>query len=60
MIGGITPPFGSMMFTTCTIVGVKLTDFTREIIPFILALLGVLLLLTYSEPIAMFIPNLLG
>jgi len=60
MIGGITPPFGSMMFTTCTIVGVKLTDFTREIIPFIIALLGVLLMLTYSESLAMFIPNLLG
>ena len=60
MIGGITPPFGSMMFTTCTIVGVKLTDFTREIIPFIVALMLVLLLLTYSEPVAMFIPNLLG
>jgi len=60
MIGGITPPFGSMMFTTCTIVGVKLTDFTREILPFIAALMFVLLLLTYSAPLAMFIPNLIG
>ena len=60
MIGGITPPFGSMMFTTCTIVGVKLSEFVTEIIPFIIALMLVLLLLTYSAPIAMFIPNLLG
>lgn len=60
MIGGITPPFGSMMFTTCTIVGVKLDDFVKEIIPFIVALMLVLLLLTYSAPVAMFIPNLLG
>jgi len=60
MIGGITPPFGSMMFTTCTIVGVKLDDFVKEIIPFIVALMLVLILLTYSAPIAMFIPNLLG
>jgi len=60
MIGGITPPFGSMMFTTCTIVGVKLDDFVKEIIPFIVALMIVLIVLTYSAPVAMFIPNLLG
>ncbi len=60
MIGGITPPFGSMMFTTCTIVGVKLDDFVKEIVPFIVALLLVLITLTYSAPLAMFVPNLLG
>ncbi len=59
MIGGITPPFGSMMFTTCTIVGVKLDDFVKEVIPFIVALLIVLLIVTYSETIALYIPNLL-
>ncbi len=59
MIGGITPPFGSMMFTTCTIVGVKLDEFVKEVLPFILALLVVLAILTYSETIALYIPNLL-
>lgn len=58
MIGGLTPPFGSMMFTVCSIVGVKLEDFTKEIWPFIIALLVVLLLVTYSPSIALFIPNL--
>ena len=60
MIGGITPPFGSMMFTTCTIVGVKLGDFVKEVIPFIISLLSVLMLLTYVESISLFLPNLLG
>lgn len=59
MIGGITPPFGSMMFTTCTIVGVPLNDFLKEIIPFIIALLVVLALVTYSETLTLFLPNLL-
>jgi TRAP-type C4-dicarboxylate transport system permease large subunit len=54
MIGGLTPPFGSMMFTVCTIVNVKLEDFIKEVWPFILALIGVLLLLTYSESVALF------
>lgn len=58
MIGGLTPPFGSMMFTVCTIVGVKLEDFIKEIWPFIIALLVVLFLVTYSSNIALFIPNL--
>lgn len=58
MIGGLTPPFGSMMFTVCSIVRVKLEDFIREVWPFIVALLMVLLVVTYSESIALFIPNL--
>jgi tripartite ATP-independent transporter DctM subunit len=54
MIGGLTPPFGSMMFTVCTIVGVKLEDFVKEVWPFILALIAVLIVLTYSEAVALF------
>jgi tripartite ATP-independent transporter DctM subunit len=58
MIGGLTPPFGSMMFTVCSIVGVTLEDFIKEVWPFIIALLVVLLLVTYSESIALFTLNL--
>ena len=58
MIGGLTPPFGSMMFTVCTILDVKLEDFVREVWPFIFALLVVLLMVTYSEGIALFTLNL--
>lgn len=59
MIGGLTPPFGSMMFTVCSIVGVRLEEFIKEVWPFILALLIVLAIMTVSEPVALFIPNLL-
>ncbi len=59
MIGGITPPFGSMMFTTCTITNVKVGDFMKEIWPFIIALVLVLLVVTYIPSIVMFLPNLL-
>ncbi len=58
MIGGLTPPFGSMMFTVCTIVGLKLEDFLKEVWPFIIALIAVLLLITYSEGVALFTYNL--
>lgn len=58
MIGGITPPFGSMMFTVCSITECKLTDFVREAIPFIFALLIVLMIITYIPQIIMFVPDL--
>lgn len=59
MIGGITPPFGSMMFTVCSITGCPLTGFIREVIPFIFALLVALALITYIPIIAMILPNLI-
>lgn len=58
MIGGITPPFGSMMFLTCSLVKVKIIDFIKEIIPFVFSLLLVLLILTYFPIVSTFLPNL--
>lgn len=59
MIGGITPPFGSMMFTVCSILRVRMVDFVKEILPLLAALLIVLMILTYFESLVMFLPNLL-
>ncbi len=59
MIGGITPPFGSMMFTTCSITKVAISDFVKEIIPFIFSLIMVLLIITYIPQIVMFLPDIL-
>lgn len=59
MIGGITPPFGSMMFTTCSITKVSVGDFVREVWPFIIALVVVLFIVTYVPSIVLFLPNLL-
>ena len=59
MIGGVTPPFGSMMFTTCSVTKAKISDFVSEIWPFIIALLISLLITTYIPDIIMFLPNLM-
>lgn len=58
MIGGITPPFGSMMFTVCAITETPLNEFMKETFPFIIAMLIALLIITYCEPVVMFLPNL--
>lgn len=60
MIGGVTPPFGSMMFLTCSLLNIKLEEFMKEITPFIVALLLVLFILTYIPDIVLFLPNLLS
>ncbi|MBT1450489.1 TRAP transporter large permease [Glaciecola sp. XM2] len=58
MIGGITPPFGTMMFTTCSVTKVPVVEFMREIWPFIVALLLVLIVITYVPAIVLFLPSL--
>ena len=59
MIGGITPPFGSMMFTTCGITKCPITDFLKEVWPFILCLLIVLMVLTFCPVLITIVPDLL-
>jgi tripartite ATP-independent transporter DctM subunit len=59
MIGGITPPFGSMMFTTCGITGCPISEFLKEVWPFILCLIAVLLLLTFCPTLVTFVPDLI-
>ena len=59
MIGGLTPPFGSMMFTTCGITKCQISDFLKEVWPFILCLFIVLLLITFFPALVTFVPNLI-
>ena len=46
------------MFTTCAILRVPLEAFTREALPFIGAMILVLMLVTYIPPLALWLPNL--
>ena len=52
-IGAITPPFGTTMFLTCNLTGVKMDDYLREIIPFYVALLAALAVTTYYPPLSL-------
>jgi len=59
MIGGLTPPFGSMMFTTCGITGCPISKFIKEVWPFILCLTLVLLLITFCPWFVTIVPDLI-
>ncbi|MGM0445608.1 MAG: TRAP transporter large permease [Bacillota bacterium] len=56
----MTPPLGACLFVACGISKLKLEEISKEIWPFILIEVSVLLLITYVPEISMFIPKLLG
>ena len=58
-IAGVTPPLGTLMYTTCSIVDVPVHRFSRELIPFLAVLLFVLILITYWPSVVLFLPNLI-
>ncbi len=59
-IGGLTPPFGSMMFITCSMTKLGMKDFVKASVPFYLCVFVVLMLITYIPALSLFLPNLLG
>ena len=58
-IGTITPPMGTVMFTTCSITKVKVDAFVREVIPFWIVLLVCLLIITYVPAVSLWLPRLM-
>lgn len=57
-IAGVTPPLGTLMFTTCSITGTPISSFIRASIPFYVVLFGMLLVLTYIPQLSLWLPNL--
>ncbi len=57
MIGTLTPPVGTVMYVVLNISQVKMLDFTREIWPMLIALTGVLFLISFFPPLVLWIPN---
>jgi TRAP-type C4-dicarboxylate transport system permease large subunit len=58
-IGGVTPPFGSMMFIVCQMLNLPMDEFVKANIPFLISVLIVLLIITYVPALVLFLPNLL-
>ncbi len=58
MIGLITPPVGMSMYILCNITKVTTVQFSREIWPFVIALVIVLFVVTYVPALVLFVPDL--
>jgi C4-dicarboxylate transporter DctM subunit len=59
-IGMATPPVGLNLFVACNISGVSFNEISKKVVPFILASLVALLLITYIPAISLALPNALG
>jgi tripartite ATP-independent transporter DctM subunit len=58
-IAGVTPPVGQMMFISSQVLKVPMDDYTMEVLPFLGAMLGVLVLLTLFPQLTLWLPNLM-
>ncbi len=59
-IGTITPPVGSGLYVGASVGQVKVEDVIKPLIPFYIAIIAVLLLITYIPELTLFLPRLLG
>lgn len=59
MIGLLTPPFGMNLFITAAIAEIPIGEVVRNVWPFILVLLCVLMLVTYISSLVTCVPDLL-
>lgn len=59
-IGTITPPVGPVLFVGARVANLKIENVIRPLIPFFVATVVVLLLVTYVPQISLFVPELLG
>ena len=57
-IAGVTPPVGQMMFISSQVLRVPMEDYTVEVLPFLGAMLVILLLLTLFPQITLWLPDL--
>ncbi len=59
-IGYITPPYGATLFVACGLSGQSVRAVSSRVIPILLAMIVVLLLITYVPESFMWIPDMLG
>jgi TRAP-type C4-dicarboxylate transport system permease large subunit len=54
----ITPPFGVNLFAACTVAKISLDRIIPYLLPFVLVILGCLMLITYIPPISLTLRDL--
>jgi len=52
-LGMITPPFGVNLFAACTVAKISLDEIVPRLLPFVLVVLGCLIVITYAPPITL-------
>ncbi|MNG13521.1 Sialic acid TRAP transporter permease protein SiaT [compost metagenome] len=60
MIGLVTPPYGLLLFMMTKIAQVSLAELVREVMPFLLVMIGALAAVTLLPDLVLFLPRLAG
>jgi C4-dicarboxylate transporter DctM subunit len=60
MIGLITPPYGLLLFMMTKIANVSLYELVREVVPFLVVMIGALVVITLWPDFVLFVPRLAG
>jgi C4-dicarboxylate transporter, DctM subunit len=60
MIGLVTPPYGLLLFMMTKIADISLTELVREMVPFLVVMIGALALVTLWPDMVLFLPRLAG
>ena len=60
MIGLLTPPVGMVLYVLSGISGVKVEKISKAMIPYIITLVGVVLVLSFVPGLVLFLPRLMG
>ena len=60
MIGLVTPPYGLLLFVMTNIAGVTLRALVAEVLPFLVAMIGTLLLITVAPDLVLWLPRQFG
>lgn len=60
MIGLVTPPYGLLLFMMTKIADVSLLALVREVVPFLVVMIGALVVITLWPDFVLFLPRLAG
>jgi C4-dicarboxylate transporter DctM subunit len=60
VIGALTPPMGMLVFVTARVTGTQVVEVFREVVPFLAAMIGVLLVVTYVPALTLWLPGRIG
>ena len=60
VLGGITPPVGVTLYIAVAVAKLKLGQLLKEMWPFILLFVAVMMLVAYVPMVCLFLPNLIG
>lgn len=59
-IGMVTPPVGCNLYVACGISGIQVKEIIKPVVPYIIASIITLMIITYIPQISLLLPNLLG